>query len=244
MPWPYAIVACSIGFHDFDRTQPARDLAGKSGLRRRAETRFREHLPHRLRRQRRARSSRRPRCDDFWITCSTVSAPCACASWIVAVPIVSEPGAVWITVSGRIGPASSAAAIVNGFSVEPGSNTSVSARLRIRSRATLSRAVRVVRRPVREREDLAGLHVEDDEAAGLGLVQVDRGLELAEREVLQPRVERERQVAARLRRADRRDVLDRLVAPVDDDAAAARRAGQPRLLRELDALLARRRGRR
>ena len=81
-----------------------------------------------------------PTFDDFWITCSTVSAPLTCASWIVALPIVSVPGAVWITVSGRTAPDSSAAAIVNGFIVEPGSNTSVSARLRICSRATRLRA--------------------------------------------------------------------------------------------------------
>jgi len=38
-------------------------------------------------------------------------------------------------------PTFSAVAIVNGFIVEPGSNTSVSARLRIFSRATLLRAL-------------------------------------------------------------------------------------------------------
>ncbi len=49
------------------------------------------------------------------------------------------PGAVCMTVSGLTIPASSAAAIVNGFSVEPGSNTSVSARLRALSFGTTSR---------------------------------------------------------------------------------------------------------
>ena len=53
---------------------------------------------------------------------------------------MSVPGAVSIRVSGRTLPASIAAAMVNGFIVEPGSNTSVSARLRIFSRATLLRA--------------------------------------------------------------------------------------------------------
>ena len=43
---------------------------------------------------------------------------------------------------------------------------------------------------------------------------------------------------AGLRRADRRDVLHRLVAAVDDHATAARNAGQPPLLRQLDAFLA------
>ena len=99
-----------------------------------------------------------PTLDDFWITCSTVSAPSAmrvvdrCAA-----PMVSVPGAVWITVSGRTLPASSAAAIVNGFIVEPGSNMSVSARLRMRVARDLVAAVRVVGRPVGERQDLAGL---------------------------------------------------------------------------------------
>jgi hypothetical protein len=54
-------------------------------------------------------------------------------------PIVSEPGAVWITVSGRTAPLSSAAAMVKGFNVEPGSKTSVALWLRIFSRATCAR---------------------------------------------------------------------------------------------------------
>jgi hypothetical protein len=49
------------------------------------------------------------------------------------------PGAVSTTVSGRTRPASSAAAMVNGFSVDPGSKMSVSARLRIVAGATLLR---------------------------------------------------------------------------------------------------------
>jgi hypothetical protein len=53
-------------------------------------------------------------------------------------PIVSMPGAVSTTVSGHA-PASSAAAIVNGFSVDPGSKTSVSARFRIVDGTTLLR---------------------------------------------------------------------------------------------------------
>jgi hypothetical protein len=44
--------------------------------------------------------------------------------------MVSGPGVVSITVSGRTRPDSSARPMVNGFMVEPGSNTSVSARLR------------------------------------------------------------------------------------------------------------------
>ena len=69
-------------------------------------------------------------------------------------------------------PASSAAAIVNGFSVEPGSNTSVNARLRIRSRADLVAPVRVVGRQIRERQDrdvVVGVVVHRDEVGLLGL---------------------------------------------------------------------------
>ena len=44
--------------------------------------------------------------------------------------MVSVPASVWMSVSGRTFPVSSAAEIVNGFIVEPGSNVSVSARLR------------------------------------------------------------------------------------------------------------------
>ena len=86
-------------------------------------------------------------------------------------------------------------------------------------------------------EDLAALRIEDHEPAGLGAVRLDGGLQLAEREVLEPRVDREREVASRLRRADRLDVLDDLAAAVDDHAAAAGLAAEPLLLRELDALL-------
>ncbi len=139
MPWPYAIVACSIGFHVFagrsrPATSPGKPVFGA------APKPASESICHIVADGSDSAIFAAPTFDDFWITCSTVSAPAGCASWIVFGPIVSEPGPVWITVSGRTAPLSSAAAIVNGFSVEPGSNTSVSARLRILSRATLLRA--------------------------------------------------------------------------------------------------------
>ena len=143
-----------------------------------------------------------------------------------------------MTVSGRTLPASSAAAIVNGFIVEPGSNVSVSARLRIRSRATLSRRFGLYVGQFASARISPVLRIDDAKPAGLGLGALDARLELAKREVLQPRIDRQREVASRLRRTDRRDVLDDVAAPVDDHAAAARRAAQPRLLRELDAFLA------
>ena len=141
MPWPYAIVACSIGFHVLaGRRRPA-DFAGKSGLRRRAEARRRENMSHIVSGGSASAIFAAPTFDDFWITCSTRQrARRRARRGSCRMPIVHRAAApVWITVSGRILPASSAAAIVNGFSVEPGSNTSVSARLRMRSRATLSR---------------------------------------------------------------------------------------------------------
>ncbi len=142
-----------------------------------------------------------PTFDDFWITCSTVSAPLGCASWIVFGPIVNVPGAVWMTVSGRILPLSSAAAIVNGFIVEPGSNTSVSARLRIRSRATRLRAfgLYVGQLASARISPLCASRMTSPPA--FALLRLDRRLQLAKREVLEPRVDRQREVAARLRRA-------------------------------------------
>ena len=49
--------------------------------------------------------------------------------------------------------------------------------------------VRVVRGPVGERQDFAGARVENDQAAGFGLVGLDRRLELPEGEILQTAVE-------------------------------------------------------
>ena len=139
MPWPYAIVACSMGFHVFagrslPATSPGKPVLGA------APNPASESICHIVAGGNVSAIFAAPTFDDFWITCSTVSAPAGCASWIVLGPIVRDPGAVWITVSGRTAPLCSAAAIVNGFSVEPGSNTSVRARLRILSRATLLRA--------------------------------------------------------------------------------------------------------
>src|SRR5574343_342662 len=68
--------------------------------------------------------------DDFWITCANVSAPCGCASLIVALPIVILPGAQLMIESNLYLPRSSANAAMKGFMVEPGSKLSVTARLR------------------------------------------------------------------------------------------------------------------
>src|SRR5882672_9566693 len=137
-PWPYDIVACSIGFHVFGgrrrpATSPGNPVFGAD------PNPDSENIRHSVSEGSDNAIFAAPTFDDFWITCSTVSGPALCASWIVLGPIFSAPSSVWITVSGRTLPASRAAAIVNGFIVEPGSNVSVSVRLRIFSRATLSR---------------------------------------------------------------------------------------------------------
>ena len=63
---------------------------------------------------------------------------------------------------------------MNGFIVEPGSKVSVSARLRSCAPVRFLPVGRRVARIVRQREHLAGLRVEHDDAAGLGLVRGDR----------------------------------------------------------------------
>jgi len=105
-------------------------------VRARHQTRIRQRAPHALRGQAERDLRAYRTFDDFWITCSNVSVPTGWASRIVLPEIVSEPGR-WRSSCRPHAPASSAAAAVNGFIVEPGSNTSVSARLRIRSGATL-----------------------------------------------------------------------------------------------------------
>ena len=127
---------------------------------------------------------------------------------------------------------------MNGFIVEPGSNVSVSARLRICSRATLSRRFGLYVGQLASARTSPVCASRTTRPPAFALLRSTAALQLAEREVLQPRVDREREVAARLRRADRGDVLDDVAAPVHDHAPAAGRAGEPRLLRELDAFLA------
>ena len=122
-------------------------------------------------------------------------------------------------------------AIVNGFSVEPGSKTSVSARLRIRLRHAVAR-IRVVRRPVGERQDLAACASRITSPPALARF-ASTSLSSAEREAGASSRSRARD-RVHLRRANRLDVLDDLAATVDDHAAAARLAAEPLLLRELD----------
>ena len=102
----------------------------------------------------------------------------------------------------------------------------------------LGTVVRVVGGQVGERQHFAALGVEHDDATGLGLVVGDGLLELRVGEILQLGVEGQRRILAFLRRADRLDVLDDLAAPVLDDTARARLAGELAVERELDAFLA------
>ena len=137
-PWPYDIVACSIGFHVFGgrnlpATSPGKPVFG--GVPKPAS----ENIRHNVSDGNDSAIFAAPTFDDFWITCSTVSGPARCASWIV---VLADRQLAGLRVDHRIGTDLAGlerAAIVNGFIVEPGSNVSVSARLRILSRATLSR---------------------------------------------------------------------------------------------------------
>ena len=127
-------------------TQPARHFAGEAGVGRHAEADVAKKRSTASATAATSAILAAPTFDDFWMTCITLSAPCGCASRMVRLPIVSCPGAVWMTCPARTMPASSAAAAVNGFSVEPGSNRSVTARLRVRFGSMLAAIVRVVGR--------------------------------------------------------------------------------------------------
>ena len=127
---------------------------------------------------------------------------------------------------------------MNGLSVEPGSNRSVITRLRSCAPVRRARLFGLYEGMFAEREDFAGAHVDRDHRAGLGAMALDRALQRAEREALDLAVDRQREVGAVLRAADRLDVLDDAAEAVADHAAAARLAAERVLVRELDALLA------
>ena len=59
MPWPYDIVACSIGFQRLVRAQPPDDLAREAGLRRRAEADLAKACCHIVSARQRQRDLRR-----------------------------------------------------------------------------------------------------------------------------------------------------------------------------------------
>ncbi len=181
-----------MGFQVFaGRNRPATS-PGKSGVRRRAETRLREHAPHGGRRQR-ERDLRRAdvrRLLDH---------------------LLDRQRAVGMRVVNRVGADREGARRRLDHRVRP-HRAALERRCdgeRLQRRAGLEdigeRAVahllardlvariRVVGRPVGQRQDLAGLRVEDHEAAGLGAVRLDRRLQFAEREILEARVDRRAQ---------------------------------------------------
>ena len=141
-------------------------------------------------------------------------------------------------VSARTMPASSAAAAVNGFSVEPGSNKIRHRAIARAVRIHLAAVVRVVGRQIREREDFTGLRVENDDAARLRPVIRHRLLQLPVREILDPGVDRERELRAVLRLTDALDVFDDVAAPVLEHAAAPGLARERRIECELERFLA------
>jgi hypothetical protein len=95
--------------------------------------------------------------------------------------------------------------------------------------------VRVVGRQIDQRQDLAAADINDDDAAGLGPVDLDRRLELAVSQVLDLRIERQANVLAILRRFQRSDVFDDVAAAVTDDGTAAVASDETRLEGPLDA---------
>ena len=179
-----------------------------------------------------------PTFDDFCTTCSTVSGPYACASPMVLVPIVRRPGAVWITVPGLTSPMleghRDGERLHRRAGLEGVGDDAV-AQLRA---GQLTALVRVVGRPVGQRQDLAGVRVEHHRRARLRLVALHRVAQCVEGEKLDLAVDRQRQVVAVVRLAHRPDILDHPPEPVADHPAAARAPGQFRVAREFDAFLA------
>ena len=95
----------------------------------------------------------------------------------------------------------------------------------------------VVGRPVRQRQHLAGLGIQHHDGAAFGFAAFDRLLDLAEGQRLYLAVYAQRNIAARLGRAQTGHVLDDISAPVLDDLLAARLAAELCLQRKLDAFL-------
>jgi hypothetical protein len=103
---------------------------------------------------------------------------------------------------------SSASDTVNGFMIEPGSNTSVRIAVAQLLAGQARAVVRVVGRIVDQREHFAGAHVDDHRRAGLGLELLDGGLQVRVGDVLDLAVDRQVDVGAVVRRNLFGDVLD------------------------------------
>ena len=98
--------------------------------------------------------------------------------------------------------------------------------------------VRVVARPVDQRQNLTGLDVEHDGRAGVRLVGIHRRLDFAKRKILKAAVDRQREIAPFLRSTNALYVLDDLATAIDDHATASGLAAEPGLLRQFQAFLA------
>jgi hypothetical protein len=206
-------------------TNPATHFTGKAQAWHLTETDIVEHLPH-FCAGNMAAILAAPTFDDFWMTSATVSAPWGWASEIVALPIVRRPGAQLMTVSERTLPILEGETNGERFERRAGLKGIGHGAIAQLAAGQPLAIVRVVGRPVGQRDDLAGAHVEHDDATSLGIVLGDRLLEVAVGQVLNLRIERQADFLAILRRLDRTDVLDDLAAPILDDAAATRLAQQ------------------
>ena len=89
-----------------------------------------------------------------------------------------------------------------------------------------------------QRQHFAGVGVQHHDAASARLEVFDGGFQLAERQILNLAVNRQRQRLAVARALDGGDVFNDMAAPVLDDMAAARLAGQHFFLGQLQPFLA------
>ncbi|MCY1514206.1 hypothetical protein D9M68_487370 [compost metagenome] len=97
--------------------------------------------------------------------------------------------------------------------------------------------VRVERRNIGQRQDLAGVHIHDHGGRPLGLVLVHGVLQGLEHQILQAGVDRQAQIAAVHRQGHGLHVFDHSAQPVLDDTTAARTAGKLLIERQLDPFL-------
>ncbi len=87
MPWPYDMVACSIGFQVwYARSRPVASPGKPTFVW--VPNPTSERMVHSFRGAIASAIFAEPTFDDFWITCATVSIPSGCASRMVRLPIV------------------------------------------------------------------------------------------------------------------------------------------------------------
>ena len=105
-------------------------------------------------------------------------------------------------------------------------------------RLQVATVVGVIGRLIDHGEDLAGLHVHDHQAAGLGAILDDRVTQFAVGQVLQAQIDRQRQRLAGLGVFGDLDILDQPATPILDDLALAGNAGQPFVVGQFDTFAA------